>query len=150
MLADRVRGTDAHVVFTAHRLPARILDEGDPYEQQLLETARLVAERAGLERLVVLATRASRRPASPGSGRTSSTTSTTSTRAGVRDVLVCPVGFVADHLEIRWDLDIEAREQGRASSASSFERIEMPNADPAFVAVLAGLVRRALAVPSTA
>ena len=48
LLADRVRGTDAHVVFTAHSLPARILDEGDPYRDQLLETARLVAESAGV------------------------------------------------------------------------------------------------------
>src|ERR687885_1563535 len=47
-LADRVRGTEAHVVFTAHSLPARILAEGDPYRDQLLETSRLVAERAGL------------------------------------------------------------------------------------------------------
>ena len=49
VLADRVRGTDAHVVFTAHSLPARILDEGDPYRDQLLETSQLVAERAGLD-----------------------------------------------------------------------------------------------------
>ena len=49
--------------------------------------------------------------------------------AGVTDVLVCPVGFVSDHLEIRWDLDVEAAERAR-SSASRFARIEMPNADP--------------------
>src|SRR5262249_21053409 len=48
LLADRLRGSDAHVVFTAHSLPARILEEGDPYEEQLLETCRLVAQRAGL------------------------------------------------------------------------------------------------------
>ena len=48
-LAERVRGTDAHVVFTAHSLPARILENGDPYRDQLLETSRLVAERAGVE-----------------------------------------------------------------------------------------------------
>src|SRR5918911_429340 len=47
-LAARVRGADAHVVFTAHSLPARILDEGDPYQEQLLETSRLVAEHAGI------------------------------------------------------------------------------------------------------
>ena len=47
VLAERVRGTDAWVVFTAHSLPERILAEGDPYREQLLETARLVAERAG-------------------------------------------------------------------------------------------------------
>jgi len=48
VLADRVRDSEAHVIFTAHSLPARILDEGDPYRDQLLETSRLVAERAGL------------------------------------------------------------------------------------------------------
>ena len=50
VLADRVRGTDAWVVFTAHSLPERILADGDPYREQLLETSRLVAERAGVER----------------------------------------------------------------------------------------------------
>jgi ferrochelatase len=48
-LADRIRDTDAHVVFTAHSLPERILVEGDPYKDQLLETARLVADSAGVE-----------------------------------------------------------------------------------------------------
>src|SRR5256885_1733580 len=48
LLAERVRGTEAHVVFTAHSLPARILELGDPYKDQLLETSRLVAERAEL------------------------------------------------------------------------------------------------------
>ena len=64
-------------------------------------------------------------------------------------MLVCPVGFVADHLEIRWDLDHEAVEQAEALGLG-FRRIEMPNDDPAFVEVLAGLVRRVLAVPSEA
>src|SRR5205823_7230626 len=66
---------------------------------------------------------------------------------GVERVLVCPIGFVADHLEIRWDLDTEARERARELGLQ-LERIEMPNDDPAFVAVLAGIVRRALALPS--
>jgi len=64
-------------------------------------------------------------------------------------VLVCPVGFVADHLEIRWDLDHEAVEKAREFGLQ-LRRIEMPNAEPAFVGVLAGLVRRVLAVPSEA
>jgi protoporphyrin/coproporphyrin ferrochelatase len=65
----------------------------------------------------------------------------------VRKVLVCPVGFVADHLEIRWDLDHEAAEKAR-ELGMELTRIEMPNADGRFVAVLAGLVRQQLAVPS--
>src|SRR6185503_6475526 len=68
---------------------------------------------------------------------------------GVRKVRVCPVGFVADHLEIRWDLDHEAVEKARELGLE-LSRIEMPNADPGFVAVLAGLVRRVGSVPSKA
>jgi ferrochelatase len=68
---------------------------------------------------------------------------------GVEKVLVCPVGFVADHLEIRWDLDHEAAEKAQELGLE-FARIEMPNADPEFVSTLAWLVRRALAVPSKA
>ena len=68
---------------------------------------------------------------------------------GVREVLVCPVGFVADHLEIRWDLDREAAEKAQELGID-FARIEMPNAEPRFVTALAGLVRKALAVPSQA
>jgi len=68
---------------------------------------------------------------------------------GITEVLVCPVGFVADHLEIRWDIDHEAAEKARELGLN-FRRIEMPNADPAFIEVLAGLVRRVLAVPSEA
>jgi protoporphyrin/coproporphyrin ferrochelatase len=145
-LADRVGGTEPHVVFTAHSLPARILDEVDPYQEQLLQTCRAIAERAALrewsfsyqsqsdtgepwlqpdilDHLAVLA------------------------EQGVQDVLVCPVGFVADHLEIRWDLDIEAKERA-AGLGLRFARIEMPNAAPAFVHVLADVVRQALRVPS--
>ncbi len=57
---------------------------------------------------------------------------------------MCPVGFVSDHLEIRWDLDTEARDRAR-ELGMRFERIEMPNADPAFVHVLAEIVRGAVA-----
>jgi len=64
-------------------------------------------------------------------------------------VLLCPVGFVSDHLEIRWDLDVEAVELAHELGLE-LARIEMPNAEPAFVRTLAGIVRRALAVPSAA
>jgi ferrochelatase len=59
-------------------------------------------------------------------------------------VLVCPVGFVSDHLEIRWDIDTEAQERA-AELGLRLDRIEMPNADPRFVGVLAEIVRGALA-----
>jgi ferrochelatase len=59
-------------------------------------------------------------------------------------VLVCPVGFVSDHLEIRWDIDNEAQDKA-AELGLQLERIEMPNDDPQFVATLAEIVRDALA-----
>jgi protoporphyrin/coproporphyrin ferrochelatase len=142
-LADRIRGTGAHVVFTAHSLPARILDEGDPYADQLLETARLVAGAAGVDDWSF-----SYQSESPTGepwlkpdilehldelyGR------------GIRDVLVCPVGFVSDHLEIRFDLDTEAQVRA-AELGMNVARIEMPNDEPRFVAVLGAIVRRTLA-----
>jgi protoporphyrin/coproporphyrin ferrochelatase len=148
VLAERVRGTDAHVVFTAHSLPERILTEGDPYKEQLLETAHLVADRAALTRWS-FSFQSESRTGEPWLGPDILDHLDELHASGVCDVLVCPVGFVADHLEIRWDLDHEARERADALGMR-FARIEMPNADPAFVRVLAGLVRRALAVPSEA
>ena len=62
-------------------------------------------------------------------------------------MLLCPVGFVSDHLEILWDLDVEARERA-AELGLELDRIRSLNDDPAFVAALAGLVREALSVPS--
>ncbi len=148
LLADRVRGTDAHVVFTAHSLPARIRETGDPYEEQLLETSRLVAELAGLGDWS-FSFQSESPTGEPWLGPDILDHLDELRGKGVNKVLVCPVGFVADHLEIRWDLDHEAAERAR-ELGMQLSRIEMPNAEPAFVKVLAGLVRRALAVPSEA
>ena len=148
LLAERVRGTSAHVVFTAHSLPARILQSGDPYKDQLLETAQLAAERAALEAWS-FSFQSESQTGEPWLGPDILDHLRELHGGGVRDVLVCPVGFVADHLEIRWDLDHEAAELAQKLGLG-FRRIEMPNADPAFVQVLAGLVRRVLAVPSEA
>jgi ferrochelatase len=148
LLADRVRGTGAHVVFTAHSLPTRILEAGDPYRDQLLETSRLIAERAGLDDWS-FSFQSESQTGEPWLGPDILDHLEELHGRGITDVLVCPVGFVADHLEIRWDLDHEAAEKARELGLS-FSRIEMPNADPAFIEVLAGLVRRVLAVPSEA
>jgi protoporphyrin/coproporphyrin ferrochelatase len=146
VLAERIRGTPAHVVFTAHSLPERILAEGDPYRDQLLETAGLVAARAEVDDWS-FSFQSESATGEPWLGPDILDHLEELKRRGVEDVLVCPVGFVADHLEIRWDLDHEAAEKA-AALGLRFARIEMPNADPAFVGALAGLVRRALAVPS--
>ena len=146
-LADRVRGADRHVVFTAHSLPARILAEGDPYEQQLLETARLVAQAAGL-RSHSFSYQSESPTGEPWLGPDILDHLTTLREEGVERVLVCPIGFVADHLEIRWDLDVEVQERA-PELGLDVTRIEMPNDDPAFIALLARIVRRALVASST-
>ncbi|HEY6151457.1 MAG TPA: ferrochelatase [Gaiellaceae bacterium] len=144
VVAERVRGTDAWVVFTAHSLPQRILDDGDPYRDQLLETSRLVAERAGLERWS-FAFQSASPTGEPWLGPDILEELDRLHEAGERKVLVAPVGFVSDHLEILWDLDIEARERA-AELGLELERIESLNDDPAFVRALAELVEERLAV----
>jgi protoporphyrin/coproporphyrin ferrochelatase len=145
LLADRIRATDAHVVFTAHSLPVE--GSGD-YADELLETSRLVAERAAVEDWS-FSFQSESATGVPWLGPDILDHLNALAQKGVERVLVCPVGFVADHLEIRWDLDVEAADRAREVGLD-LARIEMPNADPAFVDVLAGLVRRALSVPSRA
>jgi ferrochelatase len=147
VLADRVRGAQSHVVFTAHSLPARILDEGDPYRDQLLETSRLIAERAGLDSWS-FAFQSESRTGEPWLGPDILDELDSLKARGVERVLVCPIGFVSDHLEILWDLDVEARERA-AELGLELERIESLNDDPAFVQGLADLCREVVGVPST-
>lgn len=145
-LADRVRDTDAHVVFTAHSLPARILDEGDPYKDQLLETARLVADSAGVDDWS-FSFQSESPTGEPWLGPDILDHLADLAGRGVDDVLICPVGFVSDHLEIRWDIDTEAQDKARELGIR-LERIEMPNDDPRFVHALGDIVRGALVVPA--
>ena len=146
LIADRIRGTDAHVVFTAHSLPARILAEGDPYQDELLETSRLVAEKADVADWS-FSFQSESPTGEPWLGPDILEHLNALAADGVREVLVAPVGFVADHLEIKWDLDVEAQERA-AELGLQLDRIELPNAEPAFIRVLAGLVRRHAPVPS--
>ena len=142
VLADRIRGTSAHVVFTAHSLPARILADGDPYQEQLFETARLVAERAEIDDWT-FSYQSESPTGEPWLGPDILDHLADLHERGVGDVLVCPVGFVSDHLEIRWDIDVEAQERAR-ELGMTLRRIEMPNADREFVRVLASLVNQEL------
>jgi ferrochelatase len=147
LLAQRIRAapltTDPHVVFTAHSLPNRILQTGDTYPDTLLETARLVAERAAI-RDWSFAFQSESPTGEPWLGPDILDHLGTLAEQGVSDVLACPVGFVSDHLEIRWDLDVEAAERS-AELGLRFARIEMPNGDPLLIDVLAGIVGRELA-----
>jgi ferrochelatase len=144
--AEQLRGTEAHVVFTAHSLPARILEEGDPYQAQLLETATAIAQDAGL-RDWSFSFQSESATGEPWLGPDILDHLEALHAQGQTHVLLAPIGFVADHLEIRWDLDTEAQEKAKELGLR-LERADMPNDDPAFIAVLAEIVRRVLAVRS--
>jgi ferrochelatase len=132
----------AHVVFSAHSLPQRVLADGDPYDTQCRETARLVAERAGLadERWSWSYQSAGRTP-EPWAGPDLGEHLRELAAQGMRDVLAVPVGFVSDHVELLFDVDVRAR----AVADELGVRLERPpalNDDPTFVEALAGLVEQ--------
>ena len=138
----------AEVVFTAHSLPERILALGDPYPEQLRETARAVAERAGLPRWSV-AWQSAGRTADPWLGP--DVLEVLRARAGTvaPAVVVCPAGFVADHLELLYDLDLEAAGLARELGIA-FARTRAPNDAPLLAQALAGAVLAAAGAPAPA
>jgi ferrochelatase len=144
LLADRIlaaRTDPPHVVFTAHSLPARIIDEGDTYRDALLETSRLVAGAAGIGDWS-FAFQSESPTGEPWLGPDILDELERLHGEGASKVLVAPVGFVSDHLEILWDLEIEAREKA-AELGLELERMASLNDDPAFMSALAGVVQRA-------
>jgi ferrochelatase len=129
-----------HVIFSAHSLPARITAQGDPYEQQLLETAALVAERSGIgsDRWSWSFQSAGRTP-EPWLGPPIEEHLAELAAAGVTDVVSVPVGFVSDHVEILFDIDIKAR----AVAQELGMRLERPpalNDDPRFIGAMAEVI----------
>src|SRR5215213_1558576 len=127
------------VVFTAHSLPTRILDMGDPYPDQLAGTAAAVATRAGVDRWSV-GWQSSGRTPEPWIGPDLLAILPTLVEAGAAGVVVCAAGFVSDHLEVLYDLDVEARAAAE-SLGLAFTRTPSPNAHPGFCATLAEVIR---------
>jgi ferrochelatase len=127
----------AQVIFTAHSLPHRILELGDPYPDQIRETAAAVAELAELARWQI-AWQSAGRTAEPWLGPDVLDAIDQLAAAGVPGVVVCACGFVSDHLEVLYDLDIEARE--RASTLGiEFARTASPNDAPELARAVAGV-----------
>lgn len=136
-------GADTPLVLTAHSLPRRVFDAEPAYVAQLRETADLVAARAGAapERWTW---------AYQSAGHTAEEWLRPDlveffpalATAGHRAVLVVPVQFLSDYLEVLYDLDVAAAAQARAAGLA-YHRIAMPNTDPRFIAALAAVVRRA-------
>ena len=165
-LALRVRGARAGldasvrdrapVIFSAHSLPTRTLPDGSRrckhcslcddrcrYLEQLMDTVHRVAERVG-RGAYKWAWQSAGRTGDPWWGPSVVEVIEDLAEAGYRAVVCCSAGFVADHLEVLYDLDIEARTVAE-KAGMAFARTEMPNADPAFIGALAAVVREHLA-----
>jgi ferrochelatase len=141
-LPEASRG-DCHVLFTAHSLPERILEGDDPYPTQLRETAAAIAARHDLRNWSVAWQSAGRTP-EPWIGPDVLDAMAELAAAGAPAVVVSPVGFVSDHLEILYDLDIEAAQRARELGID-FARTAAPNADPHLAKAVAAAVEVQLA-----
>jgi ferrochelatase len=133
---------DTTVVFTAHSLPERILRTGDPYAEQLRATGGAVAAKLGLDSWQI-GWQSAGRTKDPWIGPDILGVIEDLAANGRRGVVVCPCGFVSDHLEVLYDVDIECKRVA-ADFGLELERTASPNDDPAFLDVLAEVVRRKL------
>lgn len=138
-LADRLASMPdgTHVWFTAHSLPQRIIDAGDPYPDELAATARAVAERAGMsEDQYSIAWQSAGRTPEPWLGPDVLEVIDDAAQRGIPGVIISSVGFVADHLEVLYDLDIEARQRAE-SHGLAFDRTACVNDDATVMSALA-------------
>jgi len=133
------------IFFTAHSLPARIEAAGDPYRERLLESCRLVAEGSALPEWEFAFQSASH----TGEPWLGPNLLDSLARSDVRRALVCPIGFVADHLEILYDIDVEAIAFAREHGID-LRRTQSFNSRPEFVDALVAVVGDALVTSSAA
>ncbi len=153
-MADRIRAAFNSVppearattplVFTAHSVPLAMAGHS-PYAVQITASSRLTAERLGLARWVVAYQSRSGRPEDPWLGPDVGDEIRRLAAAGARHVVVAPIGFVCDHVEVLYDLDVEARAAAAACEVG-FHRAGTVGDHPAFIGMLADLVREAVAV----
>jgi ferrochelatase len=142
-LSRRVRGglekfdepDRAVVMFTAHSLPKKFVADDDPYWGQLQETSRLVASRSGIKSWD-FAFQSAGNPIESWLGPSIKEKIAELSGKGFRDLLICPVGFVSDHLEILYDLDIEAKSYA-AALGLRLDRTASLNDDPEFIDAIA-------------
>jgi ferrochelatase len=136
--------SDELVIFTAHSLPERVIASGDRYADEVGETAQGVANRAGITRYERAYQSAGRTP-EPWIGP-SLDQMIDDKSATTRKFLVVPIGFVCDHTEILFDIDVQAARVAREFS-TTLRRTESLNTSPTFIAMLEDIVRARLAPP---
>jgi ferrochelatase len=136
--ATQDTGGPVPIIFTAHSVPERTIAEGDPYERQVRETATLVAGAMGLTEYRV-AFQSQGMTAEKWIGPTVESQIDELAQTGVKNVLLIPVGFVSDHVEILYDIDVLFHDYGKARGVA-VRRSESLNDSPKFAAALASLV----------
>lgn len=130
--ADR---TDVRIVFSAHSLPASILQMNDPYPEQLLESSRAISAAAGTDNWE-FAWQSAGRTNEPWLSPDILDVLDRLAGEGTRNVILSPIGFVSDHLEVLYDIDIEAKERA-AKAGMRLVRTESLNSDPLYIRTLA-------------
>ncbi len=144
--AERVREAeprdDETVVFTAHSLPKRVIDGGDVYAAEVAETARGVAAEARVATYAIAYQSAGRTP-EPWIGPDLGEFVAGRAAAGAKAFLVVPIGFVCDHTEILFDIDVQAAKAAREAGAA-LRRTESLNTSRTFIAALEAIVRSRL------
>ena len=136
---DNAATNDVHLVFSAHGVPVRVIDAGDPYQQQIEETVRLVMERGGWRNPHALCYQSRVSPGKWLEPTLSETLRRLAARGGSR-VLVIPISFVTEHVETLAEIDIEARALARHLGIAQFELMPALNDSATFIRALADLV----------
>ena len=137
--APRLATTE--VIFSAHSLPQRILANGDTYPEQLRESAQGAARAAGITNWD-LAWQSAGRTADPWIGPDILEVLRAKKAAGLTDIVSCPIGFVSDHLEVLFDIDVQAQALAKELGLNLVRTASL-NDDADFIAVLADIVMAA-------
>jgi protoporphyrin/coproporphyrin ferrochelatase len=147
--ASAEMGSALPVIFTAHSVPMRTIHAGDPYEKQVKETAQLVAQNiAGLTpELRHFAFQSQGMTGGPWLGPTVETVMLEQKRRGHKGVVIAPIGFVCDHVEVLYDIDINFRQFANEQQLKLW-RPESLNTSPTFIAALAKLASTRMALAS--
>jgi len=141
----RAGGGGVHVLFTAHSLPARILELGDPYPDEVRGHAQALSHRLGLKAWT-LCYQSAPNTGEPWLGPQIGETLADLSSRGCQDVLVSPLGFVCDNIEVLYDIDVAARETA-SDLGIRLTRTRSLNADPGLIRALADTVLQASAAP---
>src|SRR5258705_10274033 len=131
----------AHVLFTAHSLPLAVVKQGDPYPGEVRATAEAVAARAGLTNPWRVVYQSQGATPDPWLGPDVRESLAAVAAEGAADVVFCPIGFLSDHIEILYDLDIEAKAQAEQAGLA-FSRTASLNSSPALAEAIAAVARR--------